>query len=235
MNAEHREVWEMGMKVQEQSQAHPDSSAGFAAAQGTLDGALAEFDAQATQERAGTILERNATARKRDIRGMVRYTMLSHIARVAEAASKERPELARKFRLPRDNGSYQAFRTAARAMAEEAVAQKELLVRYGLSEPLLESLLKALEEFDEAMEQAAAGRRAHVGAGAKLSALAQQVKEVVRVLDGLNRFRFANDPEKLAAWESAINLAGPSRRKAELPEEDTGGPSQEPEQIKPAM
>jgi hypothetical protein len=31
-------------------------------------------------------------------------------------------------------------------------------------------------------------------------------------MDGLNRFRFANDPESLAAWESASNTFGPVRK-----------------------
>ncbi len=80
----------------------------------------------------------------------------------------------------------------------------------GLSEPLLEGLGKALDQFDEAMDQAAAGRAAHVGAVAQLTVLAQEVIQAVGVMDGLNQFRFANDAEKLAAWESAINLFGPS-------------------------
>jgi hypothetical protein len=103
------------------------------------------------------------------------------VARVAEVASTEQPELFRKFRLPKDNGSYQAFRTAARAMAEECQAQKELLVRHGLSEPLLESLLQSLSQFDEAMDQAASGRRDHVGAGADLAAVVQEIQLVVNV------------------------------------------------------
>jgi hypothetical protein len=145
--------------------------------------------------------------------------------------------------LPKDNGSYQAFRTAARAMADEARVQKELLVGHGLSEPLLDGLAQALDQADEAMDQAVAGRQAHVGAGAELAAVVQEVMQVVNVMDGLNRFRFASDAEKLAAWESASNIIGPSQPGGD--ESDPGGGTSppapgdgrtptDPAQIKPA-
>ena len=57
---------------------------------------------------------------------------------------------------------------------------------------MLDSLVQALSQYDEAMEQAAAGRQAHVGAGADLEAVVQEIQRVVKVMDGLNRFRFAN-------------------------------------------
>ena len=227
MNADIRRKLEMGFRALNFSRAHPDTSAGFATALTRLEERIARGDALATQQRSGAIAERNATARKRDLRTMLHRSMLRHVARVAEVASEEQPELARKFRLPKDNGSFQAFRTAARGMATEAQAQRELLVRHGLSEPLLDSLVQALSQYDEAMEQAAAGRQAHVGAGADLEAVVQEIQQVVKVMDGLNRFRFANDAEKLAAWESASNVITPSRSEGD-------GPAPVAEQVRPA-
>lgn len=216
MNADIRRKLEMGFRALTFSRAHPDSSAGFATALTRLEERMARGEALATQQRSGVIAERIATARKRELRTMLHRTMLHHVARVAEAASEEQPELARKFRLPKDNGSFQAFRTAARGMVEEAQAQKVLLVSHGLSEPLLDGLVLALDQFDEAMDQAAAGRHAHVGAGADLEAVVQEVVQVVSVMDGLNRFRFANDAERLAAWESASNVITPNRGDGEV-------------------
>ena len=56
------------------------------------------------------------------------------------------------------------------------------------------------------MEEGTQGRRTHVGASAELGALADEVVQVVKLLDGLNRFRFAKDAESLAAWGSASNV-----------------------------
>jgi hypothetical protein len=41
--------------------------------------------------------------------------------------------------------------------------------------------------------------------------VADEVIQVVKVMNGLNRFRFANDPESLAAWESASNTVATPR------------------------
>lgn len=71
--------------------------------------------------------------------------------------------------------------------------------------------MRGLDQFDAAVEQGLAGRQAHVGAGAELHAVANEIVQIVRVMDGLNRYRFGQDAEALAAWESASNVAGSPR------------------------
>jgi hypothetical protein len=56
-----------------------------------------------------------------------------------------------------------------------------------------------------------AGRQAHVGARAELRAVADEIVQIVRVMDGLNRYRFKNDPNLLASWESASNVVAVPR------------------------
>ena len=53
------------------------------------------------------------------------------------------------------------------------------------------------------------GRRAHVGASADLDIVADEIVQVVRVMDALNQVRFADDGELLRAWESAANVVTP--------------------------
>ena len=152
---------------------------------------------------------------------------LNHLSRVAVGAGAASPELPGKFRQPRENGSFQAFRTAARSMAEEAEANKEVMVSHGLSELVLTDLVGMLDQFDGEMEAGARGRRDHVGAGAELAVVVQEIMHAVRVLDGLNRVRFANDAEKLAAWESASNVVAANRASDD-------GPTPGPEQVRAA-
>lgn len=102
-------------------------------------------------------------------------------------------------------------------MAEEAASRKELLVRHGLAETVLESLAQALKQFDEAVEHATDGRRAHVGASAELDTVAEEVVHVVKAMDGLNRLRFANRPELLAAWASASNVVRTPQSTGDMP------------------
>jgi hypothetical protein len=66
----------------------------------------------------------------------------------------------------------------------------------------------------------------------ELDKVADEVVQVVRVLDGFNRFRFANRPDLLAAWKSAINFAAPARSLAAGPEPEEPPPG--PDDLPPA-
>ena len=57
-------------------------------------------------------------------------------------------------------------------------------------------------------------------------AVADEVVQIVYVMDGLNRYRFMKDAELLAAWESASNVFGPVRSNGEKPTS--------PEEVPPA-
>jgi hypothetical protein len=46
-------------------------------------------------------------------------------------------------------------------------------------------------------------------ASAELNASADDIRELVKVIDGYNRFRFGQDPELLRGWRSASNIVGP--------------------------
>ena len=211
MNAKSRRRLEMGQRALEFSRAHPDASPGYTSAVARLEERLAHADEVAVQQREGLLQVRAATARKRELRQTMRQAHLSHLAQSARVASREAPDLARKFVLKPATASYLAFRTAARGMAAEAASQKEVLVTHGLVETVLENLTQALDQFDAAVESGREGRASHVDASAEVKAVADEIFQVVRVMDGLNRYRFMNDPESLAAWESASNVVASPR------------------------
>lgn len=215
----------MAARALEFSQAHPDKNPGYVAALSRLEASVARAEQLVIQQRDGFSEVRAATAQKRELRRTMRRSQLLHLSRVAEAAGKERPDLEQKFLLTPAATPYLAFRAAARGIATEAQNEKALLIEHGLLEPVLESLTQALDQFDRAVERGTVGRRAHVSARAELEAIADEVSQVVRLMDGLNRFRFANEPESLAAWVSASNTFGPVRTggKAVSPGTPAGG------------
>jgi len=45
----------------------------------------------------------------------------------------------------------------------------------------------------------------------ELDVVGSEAVEIVRVMDGHNRVRFAGDPDLMAAWKSASNVIGPAR------------------------
>ena len=222
----------MAKRALDFSRAHRDPSPGYAAAVTRLEERLARAQQLATQQREGILEVRFSTEQKRDLRRQMRRGELAHLSGVADIASADLPELAQKFALAPSRSPYLAFRTAARSMAAEAEARKELLVKNGLAETVLESLTGALDEFDHAIERGNEGRRQHVGASAELDTVSDELLQIVRMMDGLNRVRFASDSESLAAWESASNTLGPARSSKPAPP-----PSQPPTsggEIKPA-
>jgi hypothetical protein len=206
MDAKSRRKLEMGRRVLDFCHGHPDPSPGYTAAVTRLEERLARSGVLASQQREGQLEVRAATSRKLELRRAMRQAHLSHLAEVAKVAAREVPELAQKLVLRPGPTTYLAFRTAARGMAAEARDQKEVLVKHGLVESVLDNLDQALDQFDAAVEQGTEGRQAHVGASAELKAVADEVVQIVKVMDGLNHYRFMNDAELLAAWESVSNV-----------------------------
>jgi hypothetical protein len=211
MDAKSRRKLEMGARALEFSRAHPDTSPGYAAAVTRLEERLTRSRQLAAQQREGRLQVRAATQRKIELRRAMQQAHLPHLAEVGKAATREAPELAQKFVFRPGTSSYLAFRTAARGIAAEATSRQDMLVKHGLVETVLASLTQALDQFDAAVESGAEGRQAHVGASAELRAVADEVVQVVRVMDGLNRYRFMTDTESLAAWASASNVPAASR------------------------
>jgi hypothetical protein len=230
MLAKTRRKLEMGARVLEFSRIHPDTSAGYTSAVARLQELLTRAEQLARQEVDGRTDVRASTVRKQELRRLVRQAHLNHLTNVARVAAIQEPELVQKFTFPRQATSYRAFHTAAASMAAEAESRKEVLVKHGLSEEVLSGLKVALDQFEAASEQGAAGRLAHVGANAQLAAIADEVVQVVKVMNGLVRIRFSNQPELMAAWESASNVFASARPSPEpaLETPPSGG------EIKPA-
>ena len=196
----------MGARVMEFSRLHPDTSPALAAAVARLQKRLDRAERLAHQYMDGRSAVHVATARKVELRRLIRRTHLHHLSSVAEVASVDEPELARKFVIPRGTYTYRGFQTAASGLAAEAENRKELLLKHGLAEEVLSGLQVALDQFETAVEQGAAGRLTHIGATSELDTVAEEVVQVVKVMNGLVRFKFANQAEVLAAWESASNV-----------------------------
>jgi hypothetical protein len=201
----------MGTRVLEFTRLHPDTSPAFVAAVARLQGRLARADQLARQFMDGRSAVHVATARKAELRRLMRRTHLHHLSSVAEVASVDEPELARKFVIPRDTFTYRGFQTAASGLAAEAQSRKELLLKHGLAEEVLTGLEVALDQFETAVEQGAAGRLTHIGATAELDTVGEEVVQIVKVMTGLIRVRFAGQPELLVEWESASNVVAAPR------------------------
>jgi hypothetical protein len=218
MNAKTRTKLDMGDRALNFSRAHPDASPGYAAALTGLEQRLTRAQQLARAQQEGINQRKAASARKHDLQRQMRKTQLKHLARVAEVATREVPDLAGKFVLTRAPRAYRSFRALAGTMVAEAQTQKELLVKHGLADTVLDSLVQSLDQFDRAIAEGTDALRAHVSARAELDVLGDEVVDIVQVMDGLNRFRFADDAAVLAEWDTVSNVIGPARPAEDEPE-----------------
>ena len=216
MNALLRRRLEMAARVRDFLRAHKTDAVGEGLGLAKLEELIQRAEVLVAQQRGGVVVTRAATQQRDKLRRALLSKLLLYLRAVGAVAAKQNPELAVQFQLPPANASHQALLTAVRGMLEHATAQKELFVSRGMSPMLLEALAGALGEFEKTLEASREGRRNHVGASADLKAVAAEIKEQVRVLDGLVRFRFGENAELMAAWASARNVLGPFKAKADL-------------------
>ena len=212
MDAESRKRIEMGTRALEFSRAHPDTEPGTTAAAARLEQLVARANEVAAAQRDGLIHARAASARKRELRRAMLEVPISHLAEVGEVAGREEHELGSAFRFKPRASTLLAFRTAARGMASAAEAHQEMLAKHGLSASVLVQFGQMLDQFDAAVVLGNDGRTAHIGATRDLRAVAQEIVQTVRVMDGRNRQRFAEDPQLLGSWLGASRVLG--RRRA---------------------
>jgi hypothetical protein len=210
MNTENGRKLDVITRVLAHCEAHPDESAAFRSYVEQLKEGAKRAEALATQQLGGTLNVRAATARKKELRDRLHHHFLVPLARVARRAATEEPGLGAIFKLPRTAGKHSNWRIAARRMVTEAEARKDLLTKYGLDDTLLPDLSAGLDQFSAAIERGANGRNASVGATADLDAVMDANMEIIDVLDGMNIHRLRDDPEQLAAWQSARNVVGPA-------------------------
>ncbi|HET8834282.1 MAG TPA: hypothetical protein VFN08_06095 [Gemmatimonadales bacterium] len=184
-----------------------------------------------TQQEGGYLTRRSSTKRRQALRQRIRVLLVT----VARDAAGDLPELLDLFQLPRSNATHATFLARSRKLLEQARAHQEQLVQHGLTATVPDDLAAALEEFDRSRTETAGGRQEHVSARAELDALSDEVSRLVSMLDGINRYRFEREPEKLIAWESARHVeAGPAPKDENSA--TSPGPSQAgPGEVKPAV
>lgn len=209
----------MAARAREFLRAHRMAVASEAMALTHLEELLQRAEWLASQQRARVVASRSATVAREDLRRKIQK-LLRFLVMIGAVAANQDPDLALQFRLPSLGASNHTFLTAARGMLDKATARRDLLVSLGMSASLLVNLAAALGEFEKTLQAMRAGRRDHVAANAALDAVATEIAEQVRLVDGWMRHRFGGNAELMAAWTSAGNVLGPFKSRSEP---DAGG------------
>lgn len=206
MNRQIRRRKEMAVRVRDFSHAHPSADPSFVSILGRLEEAISRTVALEGQQTGGFLSKHSSTVRRRDVRRRLREGLLRHLVTIAEDASAEQPQLLEMFRLPPQSASHGAFQNLSRKLLEQGVAQKELLVKHGLSDKLLDDLTAAVADLDASLAETNGGLNNHVLAGAELRRVSDEIMQLVAMMDGVNRYRFEREPQLMVAWESAKHV-----------------------------
>jgi len=222
MNAQMRRRLEMAARARDFLRAHQMDGVGQDLGLAKLEQLLEHAENLATQQRTGVAVERSAVKQRQELRRALQPRILGYLSAVGAVVGTQDAALAEQFRMPSSNATHQALLTMSRAILEKATAQKELLVKLGMSEQVLDELTTALGQYEDTLQATSAGRREHVGAGADLKTVASEISKQLRLLDKVVRYRFGDNAELMGAWESARNVAGSFQTKNE-PESGAGG------------
>jgi hypothetical protein len=205
----------MAVRVRDFLRAHKTDAVGEGLGLAKLEELIQRAELLGAQQRAGVAVTRAASEQRKKLRRALQSKLLLYLRAVGEVAAQDDTQLVDQFRLPLNNASNQALVEAARGMLGKATEHKDVLLNRGMSPALVDALAGAVTEFEQTLEASREGRRGHVGASADLKAVAREIKAQIRVLDGLVRFRFGDQPELMAAWVSAHNVLGPFKTKSE--------------------
>src|SRR5260370_32738196 len=192
MNAQLRRRLEMAARARDFLRAHQMDGVGQVLGAAKLEQLLEHAENLAPQQRMGVAVERSAGKQRQELRRALQPRILGYLSAVGAVVGTQNAELAEQFRMPPPNTTHQGLLTMSRAILERAMAQKELLVKLGMSEQVLDELTTALGQYEDTLPATSAGRRGHVGARADLQAVAADISKQLRLLDKVVRYRLGD-------------------------------------------
>jgi hypothetical protein len=212
----------MAVRVRDFCDTNPSTDPSFVSVLGRLKDAINRMVLLGSRQVTGVLSRHASIVNRQQVRRRLRDDLLRHLVTIARDASAEQPGLGDKFEIPASNLSSARFFAASKAMLELGSQGKEVLVKHGLSDKLLDDLATAVAEYEGTITATNTSREDHISARAELQQVSDDVVQLVQMMDGINRYRFKGDPHLLTAWESAKHVVSGPQVKAETPVAPTG-------------
>lgn len=142
--------------------------------------------------------------------------IMSDISRTSKSMEYAFDGISDKFRFQR-NMSDADMLAKARAFHSESATYETDFIAYGMDPNFRKDLNDAANAFEASFSNTASATAEHVAATADTSAKIREGMVKVRILDGIVRNVYANDPGKLAAWISASHVEKAPKKKSPTP------------------
>lgn len=216
MNDDNRRRYEMQVRV---VQFGTDNSGDFSGIATTKFGELAtlvnDIESTSAAQQSGF----GEAAQQFEVKDTARENLrdeMSDISRTAKSMEYAFDGIADKFRFQR-NMSDANMLAKARAFHDESAPYEADFVAYGLHVDFRKHLNDAANAFEATFSNTASATAEHVAATADASSKVREGMVIVRVLDGIVRNVYANDPGKLAAWLSASHVEKAPKKQTPTP------------------
>lgn len=216
MNDDNRRRYEMQVRV---TQFGVDNAGDFTGIATTKFSEMAtlvnEIEATSSAQQSGF----GEAAQQFEVKDTARENLrdeMSDISRTAKSMEYAFDGISNKFRFQR-NMSDANMLAKARAFETEANPYKSDFEAYGLSANFIADLTAAADAFEASFSNTASATAEHVAATADTSAQVREGMVIVRILDGIVKNKYANDPGKLAAWISASHVEKAPKKKSPTP------------------
>lgn len=203
-----RRKLDMAARVREFIRAHAAAVPDYAPVLQKFEELVGQAGAIVARQFEGRVAARGARARRKELRRLLHSQLVHYLVAVGEFANENQAELAERFKLPATNANNSFFLTSVKALLETAVGQKELLIKAGMSQTLLDDLGRMVADYETVSEAQRTARRDHIGARVDLEVITTELAKQVKILDGVTRYRFGNDPEVMAEWKAAKQVLG---------------------------
>lgn len=221
MNDESRRKWEAFQRIR---QFGLDNAADFGAGSpatvqfNLLGTIITSVDASAADQfdasgDLGLLIENKANLRE-DLRGR-----MSDMAMVARSMVYAFPGIDEKFRMPRNRNDADLLAAGRAFYTNSGTGGYEAgFISYGLAADFRDQLHDSADNFESIIPNIASALADRVEAVAEIEDWVTQGMRSRRILDGIVKIRYANNPGKLAAWISAAHIEkAPAKPKPPTP------------------
>jgi hypothetical protein len=213
-----------GVRALEFAEATPVDVARFDEWKGKLAAEVGKARVYSQVFGEGRDASRAATEAKGDDRGAI-LDDIRALVRVGRQVAEEVRELKTYWRVGASKQADEDLLARGRRYVEKARAFQQVFDGYGLTAPVLDAMTKRLDALESRLDAQASARALHVGARAELPSIGRRMLRAMDALSAIYESAYADTPDKLAAWRSAINIAWPvaKARKPAPPSQEKGG------------
>jgi hypothetical protein len=172
---------------------------------------VARHQALIAQQHDGMVQRTVQVKQVRAVRRRIVGLPLRHLAGVAAALEVEDPALAVAIAKRTHDCGAQEFLATVKSIIATIQTRHDELRSHGMAEDTLARLTGLVAEYEAALSEVDAARRAHTGARGEMRSVGRELSRLGRQLDGLVLYHHFDKPDLLGAWLSARDVAWPVR------------------------